>query len=113
MNFGTIDRSIILPRIATWKQILQYVEEQAPRIKRQQIETLDCMGFNAWELAITLGNSLVVWLSDTLYRKRENVCGGEECNGFELWRRLCADHKGQRGDTIKPAGATAPLTFPT
>ena len=37
-----------------WQQILQYVEEQAPRIKRQQIETLDCMGFNAWELAVTL-----------------------------------------------------------
>ena len=37
-----------------WKQILQYIEEQTPRIKRQKIETLDCMGSNAWELAIAL-----------------------------------------------------------
>jgi hypothetical protein len=54
----------------------------------------------------------VLWLSDTLYRKRKNLCGGEEGNGFELWRRLCADHKGQRGETIKQAGAVALHTFP-
>lgn len=95
-----------------WNQILQYVEEQAPRIKRQQIETLDCMGFNAWEIAVTLGNYLVLWLSNTLYRKRKNLCGGEEGNGFELWRRLCADHEGQIGDTIKQARAVALHTFP-
>ena len=70
------------------------------------------MGFNARELAATLDNYLVLWLLDTLYRKRNHLCGGEEGNGFELWRRLCADHKGQRGDTIKQAGATALHTFP-
>ena len=52
------------------------------------------------------------WLSDTPYRKRTNLCGVEEGNGFELWRRLCADYKGQRGDTIKQAGGTALYTFP-
>ena len=51
-----------------------------------------------------------MWLSDTLYRKRENLCGGEEGNGFELWRRLCADHRRQRGETIKQALALH--TFP-
>ena len=54
----------------------------------------------------------MLWLSDTLYRKRKNLCRGEEGNGFELWRRLCADHKGQRGDTTKQAGAVALHTFP-
>ena len=90
----------------------QYVEEQAPRIKRQQLETLDCMRFNAWELAVTLENYVVLWLSDRLYSKRKNLCGGEEGNGFELWRKLCADQKGQRGHTIKQDGATALHTFP-
>ena len=44
--------------------------------------------------------------------QEEKPCSGEEGNGFELWRRLCADHKGQRSDTIKQAGATALHTFP-
>ena len=29
-----------------------------------------------------------------------------------MWRRLCADHKGQRGETIEQDGAVALHTFP-
>ena len=65
----------------TWKQILQDVEEQQLIIKRRQTETLDCMGFNAWELAVLLENYLALWLSDTMYRKRKNLWGDEKGNG--------------------------------
>ena len=58
-NSGTTGRSLTLHRTATCGNEFQYVEEQAPRIKRQQIETLDCMGFNAWELPVTLENDVV------------------------------------------------------
>ena len=55
---------------------------------------------------------MVLWLSDTLCRKRRIFAEVMRATGFELWRRLCAAHKGQRGDTIKQAGTTALHTFP-
>ena len=88
------------------------MKEQAPRIKRQQIERLDCTGLNAWELAVTLENYLVRWLSDTMHRKRKNLCDGEEKETVSNFG-AGFDHMGQRGDTTKQAGATALHTFPT
>ena len=59
-----------------------------------------------------LENYLSIWLSDALYKKRKNWCGGETGNGFELWRRLRADYKGKSGAVIKVSGVTALQTFP-
>ena len=68
-----------------WKTVLELVEEQTQRITKASTVPLDCMGVNAWELSIMLENVLCSWISDKLYSKRKNLCGGEPGNGFELW----------------------------
>ena len=71
--------------------MLEFVEGQTQKNTMAGTKQLDCMGVNAWELSIMIENLLCSWISDKLYKKRNNLCGGEAGNGFELWQRMRID----------------------
>ena len=75
-----------------WRQVLAFVEQQTMKIRYLDIVKLDIVGIHAWDLAMGLENFVVDFVSDTMYKKRKQLCGGEPNNGFELWRRLFADN---------------------
>ena len=77
-----------------WRAVLEFVEGQTQKITMAGTKPLDCMGVNAWELYVMLENVWCSWISDRLYKKRNNLCGGELGKGFELWRRMRVDYKG-------------------
>ena len=51
-------------------------------------------GFNAWEIAIELESFTAKFLSTDILDNHLQLCGGEEQNGFELWRNLNLQHAG-------------------
>ena len=78
-------------------------EECAEPITRPYLESLHIgCGYNAWPLAEDLENVMVKYLSDDMYGRREAWCGGEEGNGFELYRNLFREFEG--GSTLVRMG---------
>ena len=86
-----------------WKDMFRMCEESEGPILRAYLEQLHIgSGYSAWVLAEDLENFLVKYISDDLYERREAWCGGEEGNGFELYRNLFREFEG--GSTIVRMG---------
>ena len=64
-------------------------------------------GYAAWSLAEDLENVLAKHLSDDIYERREAWCGGEDGNGFELYRNLLREFEG--GTTLVRMAGRKPL----
>ena len=47
---------------------------------------------------------IVEWLSDSLYRKRTQLCGGQKDNGLEMCRYLYNEYPGV-SDAVRLGGA--------
>ena len=73
----------------------------------------DCPGVKADGLSLKLENFLVLWIDEKTYKKRKQLCGSEEGNGFELSRKREL-HKGNGldSDAIKEAGTVTLHIFP-
>ena len=68
-------------------------------------------GFNCWEVALELGGFTMKLLHADLYDNKFSLCGGEELNGFELWRNLEIQYGGA-GKEVEVTGLTRFMTFP-
>ena len=95
-----------------WKTLIEYLEVAPERITRAWLSGVDCLDANGWELSVTLENYLVSWISDSLYKKRKRLCGGEAGNGFELWRTLRCKYKGKGNAAIEESGICTLHNFP-
>ena len=86
-----------------WREIFRMCEESEGPITRQYLESLHIgNGYSAWPVAEDLENFLVKYLSDDIYERREAWCGGEDGNGFELYRNLFREFEG--GSTLVRMG---------
>ena len=86
-----------------WKEIFKMCEEADGAITRAYLESLHIgSGYSAWALAEDLENFIVKYLSDDIYERREAWCGGEDGNGFELYRNLFREFEG--GSTLVRMG---------
>ena len=65
-----------------WRHILEKLQVAPYKINKQWLMGQSHCGFNAWELSETLEAWLVDWLSDSFYRRRKQLSGGE--NGKRL-----------------------------
>ena len=77
-----------------WRHILETLQICAEPITRSWLMTQSHAGFSGWEIAEILEAFLVEWLSDGLYRRRTQLCGGEKGNGLEMWRWLYHEYQG-------------------
>ena len=68
-------------------------------------------GFNCWEVALELGGFTMKYLHSDLYESKFTLCGGEELNGFALWRNLELQYGGT-GKYIDVSGLTKFMNYP-
>ena len=61
-------------------------------------------GFNAWEIAMELESFTMKWVSKDIYDNRSSLCGGEDSNGFELWRNLHVQYSGMDSMAVQVGG---------
>ena len=59
-----------------------------------------------------LGSLTLRWLSKDMYDNRSNLCGGEESNGFELWRNLHVQYSGLDSLPVQVGGFKMFLKYP-
>ena len=59
---------------------------------------------SAWVISQTLEGFLVDYLSDSTYKRRNQLCGGEPGNGLEMWRYLYQEFQGG-SDAVHRGGA--------
>ena len=64
-------------------------------------------GFSGWHLSEILESFIIEWVSDSMYRRRTQLSGGERGNGFEMWRLLYAEFQG--GSSAVTLGGTRRL----
>ena len=87
-----------------WRTLLEPIQSCQAPILRSQLIHESCCGCNGWELAQMLENFIIDWLSDGLYKRRVQLCGGEKGNGFEMWRYLYQEFHGG-SDAVHLGGA--------
>ena len=88
-----------------WRSILETFEKWETPITRDWLmRQEDTAGHSAWDLAERLEGFLVEYLSDSLYRRRRQLAGGELGNGFEMWRWLHQEYQGG-SEAIRLGGA--------
>ena len=87
-----------------WRSLLETMQTWNHPIRRDWLLTQSECGFSGWEIAQILEAFLVEWLSDGLYRRRVQLCGGEKGNGIEMWRWLYAEFQGG-SDAVRLGGA--------
>ena len=69
-------------------------------------------GFNAWEIAMELESFTMKWVSKDIYDNRSSLCGGEDSNGFELWRNLHVQYSGMDSMAVQVGGFKNFLKYP-
>ena len=83
---------------SAWKPILQWIAKTDEDLSFARLckENLGPYNEPADDLAVKLEQLLVDWLPDSLYNRRDQLCGGEgqQHNGFMMWRRLHRDNFG-------------------
>ena len=67
-----------------WRVILETLQVCPAPVRRSWLITQSHAGVSGWEIAQTLEAFLVDWLSDGLYKRRNQLCGGEKGNGLEM-----------------------------
>ena len=80
-----------------WRHILETMQVWSCKITKQWLLAQSHAGFSGWEIAHILEGFLVEHLSDGLYRRRFQLCGGERGNGLEMWRWLVCEFQGMLG----------------
>ena len=63
-------------------------------VRHSWLVTQSHAGASGWEIAQTLEAFLIDWFSDGLYKRRNQLCGGEKGNGLEMWRWLYQEYQG-------------------
>ena len=63
-----------------------------------------------WDLALDLWNFVSKRLGASIFEKRRKWVGGEEGNGFELWRRIFIEYEGG-DDVVQNDGRTRLQAF--
>ena len=87
-----------------WRKFLDALQKCPGPITKVCLSTQSEAGYNGWELSEMLEGFLVDQLSDSLYRRRKQLSGGERGNGFEMWRWLYNEFQGG-SDAVNLGGA--------
>ena len=61
---------------------------------QEALMATDIDDFNAWEISLEVGRFTLKYLSSDISENAYTLCGGEEANGFELWRNLQLQYGG-------------------
>ena len=77
-----------------WRHTLDYIAKSKVPVKKGWLLFNNVEGINAWDLATMVESFVVDWLPKSMYKRRIPLSGGEQGNGFELWRRLHHDYQG-------------------
>ena len=90
-----------------WRPALEWFATTPEDLSFRRLHA-ECLGpfrESAIDLAVKLEQCLVDHLTDTMYDRRVQLCGGKENanNGLAMWRRLHSDFAGQ-GEVIEYAG---------
>ena len=96
-----------------YRTIIEQVGKSKLPITEEALKATLIDGFNAWEIAMELGSFTLKWLSKDIYDNRSNLCGGEESNGFELWRNLHVQYSGLDSLPVQVGGFKNFLKYPS
>ena len=77
-----------------WRNILEYIQVLKHPIPRSWLMQSNLDGINGWDVATLLEAFLVDWFPKDMYRRRIPLAGGEQGNGFEMWRLLYQEYQG-------------------
>ena len=93
--------------------VLDFIRSCPNRLSNAVLQGLaidDLQAADLLTLSADLWSSLETIMTDSLLARREALAGGEEANGFELWRILYWDHEGE-AQQCQIAGVRSFLTF--
>ena len=77
-----------------WRPILEVMQTWPTPISKEWLMTQSHGGYSGWEISEILEGFLIEWLSDSLYKRRTQLCGGTKGNGLEMWRWLFTEFQG-------------------
>ena len=80
-----------------WRELLKKTQESdGPIVKQYLLDIHVGWGENAWTIAEHLDNFIVKFFNESMYNRRNQLCGGPEQtgNGLEMWRRLYMEFEG-------------------
>ena len=78
-----------------WRRLLRMVESSEDKLTKELLlHTPIGQGYSAWDLAEDLESFIIKYVADNLYTRRYTWTGGEEGNGFEMWRNLFKEYEG-------------------
>ena len=77
-----------------WRVILEQMQKWPGPITREWLMTQSHAGYGGWEISEILEGFLIEYLSDSLYKRRTQLCGGVPGNGLEMWRWLYLEFQG-------------------
>ena len=80
---------------ARYKSLLLNIENAKGEITKERLMATSVDGVNAWEVAVAMDGFIFDWVNIDLYNRREDLTSGEEGNGFEAWRRIHEECKGE------------------
>ena len=100
----------------TWRTTRAWLGSTRENLSMQRL-SYECVGPHAEpadDLARKLESCIVDYLPIDLYRRREQLCGGdrESGNGFAMWRRLHVDCEGDGDSAIEYAGIEVLRNYP-
>ena len=78
-----------------WRNLLENLHTWPTPITREWRPTQSECGCKLWAFSQKLEALLVDHMSVTLYRRRRQLAGGVQGNGFEMWRRLLNKFQGE------------------
>ena len=88
----------------SWRKLCDALQVCPAPITKFWLQSQSECGYNGWDLAEMLEGFLVEHMSDSLYRRRKQLSGGERGNGFEMWRWLYNEFQGG-SDAVNLGGA--------
>ena len=94
-----------------YKGLIENVRKSLHPFTKQGLMNSQVDGFNCRETALELGTLTMKYLHNDLCDNKFTLCGGEELNGFELWRNL-EQYYGGSGKEVEVTGLTKFMSFP-
>ena len=95
------------------ESLLADVRKSTTGLRKEMLVASEIEGFNAWEISTELGRFTKKFLSseftdeDSFY----TLCGGDDENGFEMWRNLQLQYGGGR-KVVEVSGIRNFLSYP-
>ena len=90
---------------------MEFLSQSHHPIKKQWLLGQNIDGISGWDLSTMLESFMVDWFPKNMYRRRVQLAGGELGNGFEMWRLLHIEYRGQN-DTVEFGGVRRLQEFP-